>query len=225
MKSIKLTEWKYPKEWPPEKFFKNHSKITDEQAKILENLIENRANETTIDKFLRDNPNILVHCLRSLSTGHHGAWVIPQQTIRSSMAGVTTGLIPDYIIGGKSSDGFEWFVLELKGANQTLFVNLKKTFYLSSVANKAICQTLEYIDYCSSIQSHLRDSFKLTDFREPKGLILIGREDEFSNDERRKALKSAWNRYMGNKVEIRTYDSMLRHVRTEINLNKTKDNR
>ena len=136
------------------------------------------------------------------------------------MTGVHKGLIPDYILGGRSSGGFEWFVLELKGVNHTLFIESKKLLYLSSTANKAVCQTIEYIDYCSSIQSHLRDSFKLTDFRGPKGLILLGREDEFSKSKRREALKAAWNRFMGNKIEIRTYDSMLRHVRSEVSLNK-----
>lgn len=84
--------------------------------------------------------------------------------------------------------------------------------YFGSVANKAICQTIEYIDYCASAQAYLRDTLKLKDFREPKGFILIGREIEFSNDSRREKFKSAWNRFMGHKVEVRTYDSLLRWI-------------
>ena len=208
----------YPNDWPPEEFYADHWKITKDQASKLEELIEKNVNETQIDKFLRVNPNILVNCLSSFSTGHHGAWVIPQQQIKPSMVSKHKGLIPDYIIGGKSSDGFEWFVLEMKGISDRLFTKSGKLLYLSSVLNKAICQTMEYIDYCSSQQSYLRETLRLTDFREPKGLILIGRENEFANDERSKQLKAAWNRYLGNKIEIRSYDSMLRYVKSEIEL-------
>ena len=213
----------YPVEWPPEKFHLSHRKIKKKQALNLQKLIENNVKETEIDNFLRDNPNILVNCLRSFSTGHHGAWVIPQQQIKPPMASKHKGLIPDYIIGGKSSDGVEWFVLELKGVSDKLFTKTGKLLYLSSVLNKAVCQTMEYIDYCSSQQSYLREILGLNSFREPKGLILIGRENEFKNDERARQLKAAWNRYLGNKIEIRSYDSMLRYVKSEIELkNKEK---
>lgn len=215
-----ISEWKYPHGWPPQKFLADHSQITEHQVEKLEELISKRVKETVIDEFLRSNPNIFVHCIRPMNTGHHGAWIIPQQSIRMSMAGVHRGLIPDYILGGRSSDGFSWFILELKGVDDFLFseTRSKKQLTLSSVANKAVCQTLEYIDYCSSIQSHLRDSLKLSDFREPKGLILIGREDEFADNERRETLKSAWNRYLGGKIEIRTYDSLLRYAKAELPL-------
>lgn len=208
----------YPNDWPPEEFYADHWKITKDQASKLEELIEKNVNETQIDKFLRVNPNILVNCLSSFSTGHHGAWVIPQQQIKPSMVSKHKGLIPDYVIGGKNSDGFEWFILEMKGISDRLFTKSGKLLYFSSVLNKAICQTMEYIDYCSSQQSYLRETLRLTDFREPKGLILIGRENEFANDERSKQLKAAWNRYLGSKIEIRSYDSMLRHVKSEIEL-------
>lgn len=140
MQKLKIknaSEMPYPKDWPPEEFYSDHWKIIKEQASKLEQLIENNVNETQIDKFLRGNPNILVNCLRSFSTGYHGAWVIPQQQIKPSMASRHKGLIPDYIIGGKSSDGFEWFVLEMKGVSDNLFTKSGKLLYLSSVLNKA----------------------------------------------------------------------------------------
>jgi Shedu protein SduA, C-terminal len=222
MKLINASEMPYPNDWPPEKYHAYHMDITVEQGEEFERLIEERVDETTIDRFLQKNKNVLVHCLRSFKTGHHGAWVIPQQQIRPPMEPLHKGLIPDYIIGGKSSDGFEWFVLELKGISPKLFAKSGKKLYLSSVLNMAICQTMEYIDYCASHQAYLRETFKLKNFREPKGLILIGREDELKLDQRRKTLKAAWNRYLGNKIEIRTYDSMLWHVREVIEL-KSKE--
>ncbi len=69
---------------------------------------------------------------------------------------------------------------------------------------------LSYIDYCSEIQSTLRDQFHLRGFREPKGMLLIGRDKELDDDERKQKLKSAWNRVTKTSLEIRTYDALLR---------------
>ncbi|WLE99306.1 MAG: DUF4263 domain-containing protein [Candidatus Electrothrix communis] len=167
---------------------------------------------------LKSNPAVLVNCLKFLKSGNHGAWVIPQQQIKPSVGKSDKGHIPDYILGGNSSDGFSWFVLELKGVEHKLFkVDGNKKLYLTSVLNAAVCQTLEYIDYCAEHQSYLRDGLKLNDFREPKGLILIGKEGEVENDSRLQKAKAAWNRYLGPKIEIRTYDSLLRIAKQEYN--------
>ena len=56
----------------------------------------------------------------------------------------------------------------------------------------------------------LRDEFKLNDFREPHGLILIGREGELQDDPQKKKLRAHWNRLFDGKIEIRTFDSLLR---------------
>ncbi len=138
------------------------------------------------------------------------------------MGAIQKGLIPDFIVGGCNSGGFSWFVLELKGADQQMLTESNNYLYFSSTVNKAIGQVIEYIDYCASVQSFLRDSLRLTDFREPKGLIIVGRESEFSDDPRREKFKSAWNRLMGHKIEIRTYDAILRYVRSEVEF---KENR
>jgi hypothetical protein len=216
----KAEDCPYPKDWPPEEFLVTHSSVTRTQLEEFELLLEMNGNETNIDKFLRGNPSVLVNSLRPLSTGHHGAWVIPQQAIRPSLGTTQKGLIPDYIIGGRNSGGFSWFVLELKGADQQMLNESNSYLYLSSTVNKAVGQVVEYIDFCASAQSFLRDSLCLTAFREPKGLIFVGRESEFSNDPRREKFKSAWNRLMGQMIEIRTYDAILRYVRTEVERNE-----
>ena len=133
-----------------------------------ETLLDGSAQETEIDKFLRKNPSVFVHGLREFNTAHHGAWVIPQQAIRPPMHNTQKGLIPDYILGGRSSGGFNWFVVELKGASHQMLTESNQWLFFSSVANNAIGQVVEYIDYCASAQSFLRDSLGLTDFREPK---------------------------------------------------------
>ncbi len=216
MKSKKPEEWQYPNHWPPEEFCSNHLDVSREQLGLLKDLVQKNAGETEIAGFLKENKSVLVNGLRSFKTGHHSAWVIPKQMVRPPMTEQQKGLIPDYILGGLSSDGFSWFVLELKGANEKILTKTNNTLYFNSVTNKAICQTIEYIDYCASAQAYLRDTLKLTDFREPKGFILIGREEEFIDDSRRMQFKSAWNRLMGDKVEIRTYDSLLRWVRSVV---------
>lgn len=200
----------YPDDWPPKEFF-FHKFFSDlSPVNEFEKLIKSSPGETAIDNFIRDHPSVLAMALEPLSTGHHGAWVIPQQVIRPKINENTPGLIPDYILGGNSSDGFTWWVVELKGADVNLFSKRKNELCFSPTLNKGICKLLTYIDYCAEIQSTLRDTFKLKDFREPKGLLLMGREDELINDSQKQKLKAAWNRITRSKLEIRSYDSLLR---------------
>lgn len=217
----KITRNYRPDDWPPEDYEVNHLKANRKQLESLKALVESNASETEIENFLKNNKNILANILRLLNTGHQGAWGIPKQVMRPHGPGNQKGHIPDYILGGHSSNGFEWYVLELKGANQKILTETSNRLYFGSDANKAICQVIEYIDYCAEVQVYLRDTFKLKDFREPKGLILIGRETEFSNDKRREKFKSAWNRFMRHKIEIRTFDSLIREVGSIVN-NKEK---
>jgi hypothetical protein len=211
-----------PKGRPLEELFVSYSSVTRTQLEQFEFLLDKNSSETELDKFLRDNPSVLVNSLRALKTGYDGAWVISQQLIRSSMSAIENGLIPDFIVGGCNSCGFGWFVLELKGADQQMLTESNNYLYFSSTVNRAIGQVVEYIDYCASAQSFLRDSLCLTDFTRPKGLIIVGRESEFSDDPRREKFKSAWNRLMGHTIEMITYDAILRYVRSEVEF---KENR
>jgi len=216
MEVIKPQEWKYPNDWPPEEFACSHLDVDDAQFEGFRSLVERNAGETEIASFLKENKGVLANSLRFFNTGHNGAWVIPKQMVRPPLTKNQKGLIPDYILGGLSSDGFRWFVLELKGANEKILSESNNILYFGSTTNKAICQTIEYIDYCASAQTYLRDSLNLKNFREPKGFILIGRESEFKDNPRREKFKSAWNRFMGHKIELRTYDSLLGWVKSVI---------
>ena len=208
-KRAKNTLDPYQADWPLREFYTHESAATRVQLATLRKLVKNNSGESALDKFIKSNPAVLTMALKYVSTGHGGAWVLPQQTIKTRMNSSDKGLIPDYIIGGLNSDGFSWWVVELKGADSQMFSKRNGSLYFSQTLNKAICQTLEYIDYCSRIQATLRDEFKLTNFREPKGLILIGREDELASDFQKQALRACWNR-MNNKIEIRTFDSLVR---------------
>jgi hypothetical protein len=164
----------------------------------------------------------LVNSLQVLKTGYDGAWVISKQLIRSSMSANENGLIPDFIVGGCNPCCFSWFVLEFKGADQQMLSESNNYLHFSSTVNMTIGQVVEYIDYCASAQSFLRESLCLTDFTGVKGLIIVERESELSDDPRREKFRSAWNRFMGHRIEILTYDAILRYVRSEVEF---KENR
>ena len=200
----------YPSDFPPQEFFLERSDITDAHIDTLRALVKNNSGEKQIDETLRENPELLIAALRIVHTGNHGCWVLSQQMIRPKLKENKPGLIPDFIVGGLSSDGFEWWVVELKGANANLFSRVNNKLQLSSTLNKGMCQLLTYIDYCDEAQSLIRDQLGLTDFRRPKGMIFIGRETELKDDPEKQMLKSAWNNINRTNLEIRTFDSLLR---------------
>ena len=207
------------RDWPSDEFFVHHSNATRKQFADLRKLVHNNSGEKALDKYIQKNPNVLSMALKYAHTGHHGGWVIPQQIIKPKISTSNNGLIPDYIIGGKSSDGFDWWVVELKGANASIFSRTKGKLRFSHTLNEAICQLMEYIDYCSEIQATLRDQFRLKGFREPHGLILIGREQELDADPQKQKLRAYWNRINGARLEIRTFDSLIRTFQTTLQMN------
>lgn len=203
----------YPDSWPPEEYLLFENGITEEQVTGLQNRVESRTKETEIDSFLRNNRALLTAPLHWYSTGHHGAWVLSQQMLRPRLSTVKPGLIPDYIIGGRSSGGFHWWVVELKGPDQSLFSGGKSDIRFSSHLNRAICQTIKYIDYCDEIQSYIRDQMDLSDFRKPRGLILIGVEEELNSMRDRQKLRKSVNQVLGEHLSIRTYSSLVKIAR------------
>jgi len=199
---------------PPYGNFVEQNAVTIAQVEQYDRLIAERSGETVLDHYIRDNKELLVNALDFVSTGHQGSWVFPQQQIKTALRGEGTGLIPDYLLCGKSSDGLAWWVVEFKGADEPLFTTGKDgRVSFSATANKGILQLLEYIDFCNEHQSTLRDQLKLTDFREPRGMLVIGHEEELESDERLRKLKAAWNRLVGGRLEIRTHDALVRAAR------------
>jgi hypothetical protein len=184
--------------------------MVESQELALRELLDQNASETDVDSFLKQNPQFLANAMNFTSFGHHASYVIPQFNIRPSNHH-QKGLRPDYVIGGRNSNGFEWYVIELKGVSDSLFVktNNGKDIQLSSTANKGICQLLRYIDFCDENQSHMRDSLKLTNFRAPKGFLIIGKDNEFEDEDLRK-MKRAFNDMFAGRIQIRTYDALLR---------------
>lgn len=203
-----LQNW--PEDWPSQEFFVSQHDVTELQYSGLRKLVEKRASETEVERFLKTNKQALALILGLFQTGHHAAWIIPKQTIRTRLGNHAPGLIPDYLVAGANSDGVTWWVLELKGCDAKVFSNSSSSQSFSPTANRGVVQLLEYIDACSEVQSYLRDQLGLKGFREPRGILLMGTDDEYSETRRRK-LKAAWNRNVP-KIQIRSYNALLREV-------------
>jgi len=208
---------KFGGKFPPEEFQFHDNDTTREQFNEFNRLIEENSSEKTLDDFITKNPAILTTALHHFRTGNHKGWVLPKQQISIRIEHMyQRGMIPDFILGGQSSDGQEWWIVELKGANEEIIkIGKNGRIGFSNTVNKGICQLLEYIDYSAEKQSYLRDGFGLKNFREPNGLILVGRENEFQ-DERKRKLKASWNRLNKGKLEIRTFDWLGREFRSAL---------
>lgn len=195
--------------------------VTFKQLKEFKNLVNKKADEKAIHDFLEHNQVVFSFALKDYDTGHHGLWVYSKQEIRPRVKNKKIkGLIPDFIIGGENSNGYEWFIIELKGANENIFnVDSSNSIYFSSTANRGLCQLMEYTDACCEMQSHLRDHFRFHEFREPKGVLIIGTEDEFK-DKRKQSLKRALNQNFNKNFEIRTYNWLLRNFEEDMKYRK-----
>lgn len=109
----KLSRIGYPKSLPPRAFHVEPNEIQIAQGLALKQLVEANAGETAIDTFLRSNPALLAACMNFIQFGHHGTWVVPQQAVRPPSLPEIRGLKPDYLVGGRNSDGYSWYVVEL----------------------------------------------------------------------------------------------------------------
>ena len=201
-------ERRYPEDWPPEEYFVHESRLKGDVVENFRALIEGCKGERAIDSYITKNPVLLTAVLDIENTGHHAAWVVPKKAIRPHVSKDIPGLIPDFLVGGKNSFGISWYVVELKGAQHKLFSKSRGSLYLSTVANRGLCQVLEYMHFCNTAQSMLRDVLKLKDFVSAKAFLFIGREYE-TKSEREKDLKSAFNN-INSHLQIRSYDALLR---------------
>jgi len=199
----------WPDDWPRKDNYVIQHDVTLNQYQGFKELVDTRASEKEIERFLMQNKEVLSLAIFMFSTGHHMSWIFPKEQIRVP-SGDVGGLIPDYVMAGANSDGVQWFVLELKGADKEAFTKKGKQPSLSPEANKGVCQLLNYIDHSSRDQAYLRDTLGLKNFREPKGILLIGTDDE-TEDHVLQNFKGAWNR-MNPNLKIRSYDALLRQV-------------
>jgi Domain of unknown function (DUF4263) len=205
----------WPPDWPGPENHVIQEKITHEQYYAFAKLVNGEVSEREIERFLSDNREVLSMVAALFHTGHHMSWLYPKEQIRPP-SGAIGGLIPDYLLAGASSNGVEWLVLELKGADARAFDKRRKRVRLSREANEGICQLLNYIDYATRNQAYMRDELKLTGFRDPRGVLLIGTEVE-SNDPQVQDFKRAWNQYNPT-IKIQSYNRILRQMESDLSL-------
>lgn len=207
----------YPSDWPDEEF---HTRPNCASVEIMEQmicLINRNASETEIDQFLTRNKSLLAVFLSLFSTGHHHTWVIPKKIIKTKAYTSDKGLIPDFLVGGSDSDGKNWYAIELKSPNDKLFTTSSNKIYFSAQMNKGMNQLMDYIQILDRDQAHLRDAHKLIDLSNPKGVLVIGREEEMQENEVKQRLKKGWNN-SNKRLEIRTFDSFKRVLEERIEL-------
>jgi len=209
LKSHSIDEY-WEDHWPSREFYVNENDVTRAQYEELRALIEQRAGERKIERFLSNNKESFSLILSLIHTGHHASWIFPKKQLRPS-SGSPGGIIPDYLLAGKNSFGVQYLLVELKGAEHNAFTVDRKRVYLSSEANKGVCQLMNYIDICSRSQAYVRDELNLVDFREPVGVLLIGTEAETDGNDQKRTFKAAWNR-LNTKATIRSYNSLLRYI-------------
>lgn len=199
-------------ECPPDEFKVDRCDITLEQLRKLVLLVSRSADETEIDTFLKqkDNLPVLAFISEFFHTGHDGVWILPQQTIRPRV-GSTKGLRPDYLFGGYDSLGMNWWVLELKGAHETVCVKNSKGIGFSSVVRHGISQLESYIEFCTKNSETLRKAYGIRTFSEPKGILIVGREKEFMRNEEKQRLRRDFTK-KNPRIQIRTYDSLIRRI-------------
>lgn len=213
MLKITSTRDYYPPGAPPREYYVKPEQIEQSKIVVLSALLGPRATETLVDRHIQKYPALLGQCLNFTNYGHHGIWVVPQKLVDPGATPTRRGQRPDYLIGGKSSDGYQWMVVELKSPNAKLFSRAKDkrgTITLSKTANEGICQLLQYMSYCNTHQAYIRSHFKLTDLGTPRGILVIGRSAELEADEQLRELRQSWNNSGSAPLTIRTYDAFLR---------------
>lgn len=191
----------------------SHLEISEIAVKKLRSIIK-IGSETDAHNILIQYPNLLYCLMRG--TGHHGTWYASKPYICPPLTNGRKGKIPDFLIAGRSSIGLEWFVIELKSPQENLFNRKGDCF--SVVANQGLNQLARYLNYCTQYQSTVRDAYGLKDFRTPKGILLLGNEEETFSEEKEE-LKSFWNSSLQN-IEIISYSRILHNAQAVIDHRK-----
>lgn len=202
---------------PPVEFRANPNEAKVTHIKHLIGLIEDNSSEKLIDSYLMKHKELLALLMRAYHTGHHHSWVIPKKVIKTKFYETEKGQIPDYILGGQSTSGKEWFIVELKGANVKWFNEGQGEIFFTNTINKGIHQLIEYLHYCEKYQTKFRDEYRLLDFHKPKAILIAGRRNEFENNIRKRDIKKGWEKLLGNSLEIMTYDRFKDQLKSRLN--------
>lgn len=185
------------KKGPLGDFFVWWDEITQEDVDEFKKIIDTATKEQDIQAFLEKKPLFLIQHLG----GGHGRWVIPKKRLGAEH-------ITDFMVGDKSSMGFEWQAVELESPNARMF---NKNGDPSRYLTHAIRQIEDWrawltrnISYASRPQD--QGGLGLTDISvHISGQIIIGRRayiNPSTNDLRRQMCKNS-------NIQIHSYDRMI----------------
>lgn len=169
-------------------------------TEAITHTLGSRPDASSLKKVLRSCPTLLTSHLG----GGHGRWVIPYVDMRVSKA-------PDFVIGQKSSFGYEWKAVVLMDANGCFYSPSGKPARHLAEAIKRLRAWRKWLDgnYDFAAKSRHEQGLGLLDLYNPMpGLILGCREsemDDFQNTKRRDMSRKL-------DVEIRTYDWIIRAI-------------
>ena len=145
----------------------------------LEDCLQTATTERAVQSVIEEHPVLLARALG----GGHGRWVIPQRRLGAEH-------VTDFIIGEKSSLGYEWTLVELEGPSQRMF---RQNGDPSQALSHAIRQIMDWrswltvnLDYARS--SRASNGLGLDDIGpNSPGLILLGRRgpEAVTKDRRR----------------------------------------
>lgn len=161
--------------------------------------------ERALQRHLALTPRLLVQHLG----GGHGRWVIPQKRLGSEY-------VTDFVIGERSSSGFEWQFVELQSPVTRLFV--PSSGRQSEQLDEGLRQISEWRRWLADNRDYARrprarNGLGLAGVSgDDPGLLLIGREADLTDEdrERRRQLDTTYN------IRIHTYDWLIRAARVRL---------
>jgi len=191
--------------------FETHQGITNQILSTFQDAVD-EGDENNLHRVIVGHPSLLACALSN--TGHHGIWYRSKPQIGLKTFDDQEGHIPDFLLAARNSNGLSWHVVELKRSDAKV-TNVDATG-LSTDANHGVTQLMRYLRYMEEHQGTLRDTLKIQGFQTPQqGLLIIGTEEETELDEKKKRLKSTWNKYLNN-IELTSYSRILRKAQDQL---------
>ena len=172
-------------------------KSIHEMGQRFKERLDSATNENEIQEFLQAHPVLLALHLG----GGHGRWVHPKPRFGAEH-------VPDFVIGEKSSVGYEWKLVELESPLMPLFTKAGNPSRYLTHAIRQIDDWKVWLRTNQNYASRPKDQqglgFTDIDLNVP-GLILMGRRnaiDPATNDRRRQMMTKM-------NIEIHSYDFLL----------------
>jgi hypothetical protein len=123
------------------------------------------------------------------------------------------GLIPDFLAVASNSDGYTWWVIELKRADEH-FVNSRGDA-LTTMGNKALLQCAAYLDQLDNYVDMVRSLMGVPQLGSPKGaVLLIG--DSRNENEDQKTSRRRFNNALGHRMHVMSYSRILDGLQSDM---------